>query len=291
MKDADSDAHGQTMRSAIALAGGIKRSLRDSPLRRPLLRALSLVRRLAHAPAGIYTLCYHHIPAVHQRSFARQLDYLGRHGAFISVDQAVALLHAGKAISGRHFVVSVDDGYADLVDVALPVLAECGIPAIAFIVASWLDNPPGTATGRADSYVSRADLETWCRAGMLVGSHSYTHTHLIGLPERELSDELRHSSATLAQVTGRMPRHFACPWGVPGRDFRPELTARLAESAGYVSLFTTLRGHATGAADLWLMPRHVAEPEWSLSELDALIGAYPFVGPSTDQGRSRSTGQ
>jgi peptidoglycan/xylan/chitin deacetylase (PgdA/CDA1 family) len=244
--------------------------------RRAVLATLSLFRRIAAAPPGVYTLCYHHFASRHRRGFARQIDYLARFGKFIGADRAVDLLSAGKPLTKRYFVVSADDGYADLVEVALPVLAERGVPAIAFLVGAWLDEPPH-ADGSTDGYMSRADLETWCRAGMEVGSHGHSHRHVINLSESEILDELHQSAAAIAHATGKVPRHFACPWGVPGRDFEPEVTARLAESAGYVSLFTTKRGIATGPSDLWQMPRHSVEPEWRLRDLDVLMGAFSFA--------------
>ena len=271
-------------------------ALRDKPAaRRVALAALSLVRRIAHAPAGVYTLCYHHVADPHRHNFARQLDYLARHGTFVRADKALDLIRSGGARKGRFFLLSFDDGYADLVDVALPLLAERAIPAIAFVVSSWLDAPPGPASGRADGYMSRADLELWRHRGMDVGSHSHSHRHLITLSDEEVGEELRSSSAALAEVTGQAPRHFACPWGIPERDFRPKSVQRLVEAEGYVSFFTTSRGVATTARDAWLMPRHVVEPDWRLRELDALIGASrlsrkPFVGRQTwNEGQCRSS--
>ena len=287
------------MTSGTGLPNSLTRmaqALRDTPAaRRVALTALSLVRHIARAPAGVYTLCYHHVPASHRSNFARQLDYLARHGTFVRADEALELIRSGGARSGRFFLLSFDDGYADLVDVALPLLAKRAIPAIAFVVSSWLDSPPGPATARADGYLSRADLELWRRRGMDVGSHSHSHPLLINLSDDEVGDELRRSSAVLAEVLGQAPRHFACPWGVPERDFRPERAQRLAEAAGYVSFFTTTRGVATTPCDAWLMPRHVVEPDWRLRELDALIGGSrlqrkPFVDrQSWNEGQCRSS--
>ncbi len=258
--------------------------------RRAALTTLSLIRRIAWAPPGVYPLCYHHFTADSRANFERQLDHLARHGRFVGADQAVAMLRSGKPVTERLFLVTVDDGYADLVDIALPVLLERGVPAIAFIVGSWLDDPPETAGGRAEGYMSRADLETWRGHGMEVGSHGDSHAHMIGLSDDEARAELRRSSVALAEVTGEAPRHFAVPWGKPGRDFKPERACRLAEAEGYVSLFTTERGIATGPADVGLMPRHGLEPEWAVSELDALMGASPFRRNATD-GRRRWNGE
>ncbi len=244
----------------------------DRLARRVALAGLSLVRGIGRAPAGVYTLCYHHIPARDRANFERQLEYLGRNGVFVSADQARQLVCSGGAAEGRFFLLSFDDGYADLVDVAQPVLAERGISAIAFVVTSWLTSPPDKTASRADGYMTPADLLRWHASGMDIGSHTHTHRQLVTLTEPEVRDELRRSSAVLAEITGERPHHFACPWGVPERDFRLDETPRLMREEGYVSLFTTTRGVATDARDLGLMPRHVLEPHWPLYQVNALLG-------------------
>ena len=220
------------------------------------------------APTGVHTLCYHRIPPGNRRDFARQLDFLGRHGSFVGADEALELVRSGAAVKDRYFLLSFDDGYADQLEVALPLLRDRGIRAIAFIVTSWLDEPPRNEA----AYMTRANLARWRAAGMDVGSHSHTHRQLSALSDTEVQDELARSSAVLADATGEAPRHFACPWGVPGRDFRTESAPQMAHAAGYTSFFTTTRGAATVAVDTLLMPRHVVEPHWPLYELDALMG-------------------
>lgn len=255
------------------LSKRLKVLARDTPgVRHAILSAKALVCKIAHAPMGLHTLCYHHVAAEDQARFARQLDYFGRHGTFVDADRAIDLVRSGEARKGRFFLVSFDDGYADTVDVALPVLTARKIPAIAFIIGSFLDKPPIGSSDRKSGFMSRADLATWCNAGMAVGSHSHTHRRMIGLSDTEARWEFEASKAALAFAT-RMPiRHFACPWGLPGHDFRPDRAPHLAAEAGFCSFFTTTRGAATAENDLLLMPRHVIEPNWSLYELDALIG-------------------
>ncbi len=89
------------------------------------------------------------------------------------------------------------------------------------------------------------------------------------LPEREIAV----SRTVLESALGRPVRHFACPWGVVERDYRPGRDPGLALAHGYATFFTTRRGAATSVQDLAAMPRHVLEPDWPLHELDALMGA------------------
>lgn len=244
---------------------------RDHPvIRALLLRALARFRRLAHAPPGLYTLCYHHVPEQHRAGFAAQIAALQRHGRFVGADEAAALLRDGAACTRRHFLVTFDDGYADTVEVALPVLRAAGVPAILFLVADWLDAPPETPPG---PYAGRALVAQWLAAGMEIGSHSLSHARLATLGDAAAEREIVSSRAALEAALRRSVRHFACPWGVAEHDYRPGRDPGLALANGYATFFTTRRGVATGAADLSAMPRHVLEPEWPLHELDALMGA------------------
>jgi peptidoglycan/xylan/chitin deacetylase (PgdA/CDA1 family) len=248
----------------------LKTLARDHPVVRALLlRALARVRRLSCAPPGLYTLCYHHVPERHRAGFAAQIAYLKRHGRFVGADEALTLLESGAVCAERHFLVTFDDGYADNVEVALPVLREAGVPAILFLVSDWLDAPPASPPG---PYVDRGLVAAWLDAGMEIGSHSLSHSSLAGLDDAAAGRELAASRAALAAVAGRPIRHFACPWGVAVRDYRPGRDPALAVASGYASFFTTRRGVATGRQDLPALPRHVLEPEWPLHELDALMG-------------------
>ena len=68
--------------------------------------------------------------------FAKLLDSLTRRGwSFVDLDQFLRFLDGREAAPRRGVLVTFDDGYADLVTDALPVLHERGIPGVAFAVA------------------------------------------------------------------------------------------------------------------------------------------------------------
>lgn len=266
----------------------VKKTLRDTPgLRGLALRGGAMLRALSRAEPGLYTLCYHQVPAEQQARFAEQLRYLGRYGDFIDADTALDRLAAGWPRGDRAFLVTFDDGYACTADIAKPVLTALNVPAIVFLVSAWIDAPPQEPGERV--YMTRADVAAWCADGLQIGSHSTTHARLSQLDAAQVEAELTVSRRDLAAISGQEIKHFACPWGVQDHDFQGQRDPALALAAGYRSFFTTRRGQALSARDFPLMPRHVVEPHWSTYEFEALLG-----GPRRLRSRApqqRFTGQ
>ncbi len=256
------------------MASSIKSLVLDRPaIRSAALRAVSLVRSLDRAGPGLYTLLYHRVPAARQDRFDAQLAFFRRFGRFAAADEAADAVRHGWTGRDRAFLVSFDDGYADSVDVALPVLRAHGVPAIQFLVSDWLDAPPASVD-RRDGYMTRRDADTWTAAGMALGSHSASHSRFSGLGEAEARSEFERSRDAIGRLTGGPVRHFACPWGVADADFRPDRDPGLARDCGYETFYTTRRGRAVGPSDLFGMPRHVVEPDWALHELHARVGSW-----------------
>lgn len=262
---------------ALNMLARCKALLRDQPvLREVVLWAASRVRSVAHAEPGLYTLCFHRVPRAACRSFELQLRFLKQHGVFVGADQALALVEEGRAEHGRAFLLTFDDGYADNIDVALPVLQELGLPATLFLVSDWLDTPPGDF-GREDGYMTRADVETWLAAGMTIGSHTASHPRFLDLDPTAVDHELARSRARLGELAHAPIEHFACPWGVAGKDYDVARDPAFAAANGYRTFFTTRRGRARTSVDLMAMPRHVLEPHWGLYQIDALMGGWKGV--------------
>lgn len=88
-------------------------------------------------------LCFHRVAdpsgggrsalAISPEDFERVLDEVGRQREFVSLDE-------GARASGRaRAVVTFDDGYADNLHTAMPILAKRGIPATFFITSGFIE--------------------------------------------------------------------------------------------------------------------------------------------------------
>jgi peptidoglycan/xylan/chitin deacetylase (PgdA/CDA1 family) len=161
---------------------------------------------------------------------------------YVSLRQSYALPPA------RAVVITIDDGYADAYEVAAPLLAARGYPAIVFVVsgriADHADWPPeGPLRGRplAGWEALRAGLES----GIEVGAHTRTHPRLTQLNDEAAAEEIGGSGRELSSGLGRSVTSFAYPHGdensrireMVGRaGFEAACTSRLGKNGPYEPL-------------------------------------------------------
>ncbi|MEV1048107.1 polysaccharide deacetylase family protein [Streptomyces sp. NPDC049916] len=139
------------------------------------------------------------------------------------------LLRAEAA--GRRGLVGLtfDDGYADFLHEALPVLRRHGCRATVFV----LPGRPGGVNewdplGPRKPLLTHEQIRQIAEAGMEVGSHGLYHQDLTTLPDEELRRETRESRELIGDLTGTAPEGFCYPYGI----LDPRVT-EAARSAGY----------------------------------------------------------
>lgn len=76
-------------------------------------------------------------------TFRTQLEWIGKHYRFVSLDELGALIEQGKGCRDVA-AVTFDDGYHDTYEQALPLLQKMGVPAAVFVVTDLVgtDTPP-----------------------------------------------------------------------------------------------------------------------------------------------------
>jgi peptidoglycan/xylan/chitin deacetylase (PgdA/CDA1 family) len=208
-------------------------------------------------------LCYHNVaPAppearfkllyVSPEKFDRQLWALRRLGMRgISMSEGVARLQNGTARGV--VVITFDDGYADTLTAAAPLLRHYGFAATCYAVSGAIgtyNHWDAHFLQERKSLMSRQQLDAWLAAGMEVGSHSCSHPRLHQLPPDAAREEIAESRQALRTLLGTPIEHFAYPFG----DFNTE-TIDWVRRAGYASAVTVQQGVARPSDDLLRLPR------------------------------------
>ena len=89
------------------------------------------------ASRRLTVLAYHAIDDPDR--FALQLDEIRRRSSALTVDEASAAARGGP-MPPNAVVITFDDGDRTVLDVALPMLVERGLPAVVFVVSGVLDS-------------------------------------------------------------------------------------------------------------------------------------------------------
>jgi peptidoglycan/xylan/chitin deacetylase (PgdA/CDA1 family) len=72
--------------------------------------------------------------------FGCQLDYIVSAARPVSLDRVLSAFEGGAPLPRRAVLVTFDDGHRSVLEAGLPLLAERGVPAVAFVVAGLIDS-------------------------------------------------------------------------------------------------------------------------------------------------------
>jgi peptidoglycan/xylan/chitin deacetylase (PgdA/CDA1 family) len=225
--------------------------------------------------AGLRILFYHRVSddrdelAVSPANFRRQMDYLATEAyRVVDVLQAAALLDRGE-LPPRTIGLSFDDGYLDVAEQALPVLAERGFRATVFVAPAVVD---GWATFHW--YKSQPPLLGWDeiveldREGTLgFEAHTLTHPILPALRDEAAIEEIVGSKIALETRLGRPVDAFSYPSGLFGSRERG-----LVAAAGYRVAVSCEPGTNSPGTDRLALRRRQIDARDSLLDFRAKVG-------------------
>ena len=156
--------------------------------------------------------------STHPDQFRAQMRQLHETGwRVISLGELIRLLQDRQPLPPRTAVITFDDGYRNLYELAWPVLREHGFPATVFVVADrcgddnyWPGQP--TAIPRFE-LLDVPEMIEMSRHGIEFGSHSLTHPDLARLNAAEATREIVESQRILQDRLGQAVRYFCYPYG------------------------------------------------------------------------------
>lgn len=180
----------------------------------------------------------------------------------------------GRAFPPRPVLVTFDDGYRSVFEMARPILRRYRIPASVFVCSEpvkeqrlfWFD-AVARASGEdaVDAVRALPDEERRATAGACeamaavddplapmtpdhvrqladegfgIGAHTSSHAPLGQSPPAVQQEEIDSCRRTLESWTGQRVDALAYPWGTPRIDYTPQ-TVAIAERLGFTTAFTT----------------------------------------------------
>ncbi len=179
------------------------------------------------------------------RRFEQQIRWMQAHFDLVSLEQAQERIRSGR--NHRPCVsITFDDGYAENLDRAIPLLIWEQIPCTYFVcnrqVMSGLPFPHDQELGQFHAPNSINQLRALALAGVEIGAHTRTHLDLGGpVREAQLYDELVTARDELAAAIGQPIRYFAFPYGQ--RENLSAAAFRLARQAGYAGVCSAYGGY------------------------------------------------
>jgi peptidoglycan/xylan/chitin deacetylase (PgdA/CDA1 family) len=217
----------------VAASGLLRRVIKDAAV------AVDKVRR---PPPGVVVLIYHRVGAASGLEldlpvdlFAAQMEALAASGRVVTLGDALARLgqptEDGRTSAGADpVVVTFDDGTADFVEHALPILERHRLPVTLYAATAFIDEGrPFPGDGRPLSWRGLADA---LATGLVdVGSHTDGHRLLDRLPLDRVDDELDRSIGLIGEHLGRPPLDFAYPKAVAGSPAADQAVRRRFRSA------------------------------------------------------------
>jgi peptidoglycan/xylan/chitin deacetylase (PgdA/CDA1 family) len=149
---------------------------------------------------------------VSPRRFAEQMAWLERCGLRgVGVGSLIDAMREG---GGRGLVgITFDDGYASVLESALPELKRRDFGATVFILSERLGCTNDWDVGPTWPLLGAHEVRTLAASGIEIGSHGSTHLRLAGATAEQLASEVHGSRHTLAGLVGTEIRGFAYPYG------------------------------------------------------------------------------
>ena len=122
----------------------------------------------------------------------------------IDFTSLVAYFRRQEPLPLRPIIISMDDGYREVYDMARPLLAQYGFTACLFVIPAHVGYP---------AYLDWEQMRALRKAGYHFGSHTLNHHDLRKADEEEARRQIRESKARIEEELGQTVIAFSYPLG------------------------------------------------------------------------------
>jgi len=171
-------------------------------------------------------------------TFELQMRYLKKNGYHvITAEELLAFLEYRQRLPQKSVLITMDDGYRSVYNIAYPILEKYGFTATLFIYTSFV--------GVSKMAITWDQLEEMQSKGFTIGSHTIYHSDLTRPKEGEtelafrarVKEELYGSKKIIDQKLGQDTYIIAYPFG-----YYDQISIQMAKNAGYKMAMSVKRG-------------------------------------------------
>lgn len=243
-------------------------------IRTSVLGSLGIAARLT----GLYRptiLMYHSIDDSHSAisvspaKFCVQLRYVKENGyQVLSLAELAFLSRAGRKLAPKTVVLTFDDGFANNLTVALPILKDFGFKATVFVATGYCggSNVWGNPSNPRFPTLTWPQLLQLSKEGIEIGAHTVSHPKLTKVPLAQAKEEIANSKRMLEEDLGQAVLSLAYPHGSYNQQIRD-----LVEEAGFAVACTIESGTVQCGDDLFLLKRVYVRDSMSMVEFKASL--------------------
>lgn len=216
-------------------------------------------------------LCYHNfsrtesdLMTVTQGDFEAQMKFLRDKGfTVISLDDLFDFFELRRQIPRKCVVITIDDGWRSVYEIAFPVLKKYNYPATLFLYTGIVVGSEKTLNWEMIRKMTKEGLDVQC--------HTKSHRSLIKKADREsfrdyffsVQNELTESSKTIKHNLDTEVRYLAYPYGDNNH-----LIVALLRKLGYRGAFTVDRGGNPFFADEYRIQRSMVLGTFDLEDFE-----------------------
>ncbi|MEK7507171.1 MAG: polysaccharide deacetylase family protein [Patescibacteria group bacterium] len=220
-----------------------------------------------------------HKLCVNKNNFHSQIKFLKENFNIIPLVKLVQSIRKGR-VDNNTIAITFDDGYADNLYNALPVLKEFKVPATVFLAAGyigrnrprpfyWDQNTPEIGQGKP---MTLAEVKRLSSSRLIeIGGHTINHPKLASLSENEQFKEISGGKKILENALNIPLLSFAYPFG-DEKSFTAQ-TVSLVKKVGYSYACANIRARVTARSDIYALPRFVVR-NWGLEEFKSEFNKF-----------------
>ncbi len=172
------------------------------------------------------------------RTFERQMRYLKENGYHvITADELLAFLEYRQGLPQKSVLITMDDGYRSVYNIAYPILKKYGYKATLFVYTRFV--------GVSKMAITWDQLKEMKANGFSIGSHTINHSDLTQPKADEteqahvarIKEELYGSKKIIDQKLGQNTYFLAYPFG-----YYDQRSIQFSRRAGYKMAMSVKRG-------------------------------------------------